>query len=378
MANPQVTSAAVVSAALNTIRVNFDQPMRQDDIFYNLHNWSVTGKTVIAVASTLGASVAVLTLGEEMTTGDLYTVTVENVTNEAAEVISVAFNYAEFSGIGVDPYLSSTLVMGSQSISVSFSESMKPAGLSDTANYVLTSPISASQISVSTIQVFAAFVILTFNVEMTNGALYSLTVDGQFFQDLVGNAISTGDSLQFIGFGTLPEMSSATLEANGRLTVEFNEDMSDDSALVSKYNYLVEPTTAGAAVFVKSVKRINARTVSIEISETTNGTNYVVVAENVRDVAKNPINASADSAAFVGAGASPKVSLVRAIGPNRVDVTFSEEMMDNDDLRDPSHYSFNGGLIVLSATPDPSDARVVALVTSAWTPNTEYTLTITP
>jgi len=135
---------------------------------------------------------------------------------------------------------------------------------------------------------------------------------------------------------------------------------------------------SGASLSCMCRKRINARTVSLEISETTAGAGYVVAADGVRDAAKNEIDPANADANFVGAGDSPRVAMVRAIGPNRVDVIFSEEMLDNDEIRDPSRYSFTGGLTVLSATPDPSDARVVALVTTPWIPNTEYTLTITP
>lgn len=383
MANPQVTTAAVVSAEEHTIRIDFDQTMRQDALFYDVANWSVDSHTIVAVSSKLGVSTALLYLGEEMLTNAYLSARAYNVTNEAAEVVDGAFNTAYFVAQGVAPDLVSASASSPTSILVTFSEPMRVPGRDDPSNYFVLAPIGASEGTIGNVQIDSPTqCTLNLNYELTTGAQYTLLILVSQFLDLAGNAItSTGDykAVYFAGVGSAPQMVSAVLEDNGKLTVTFNEDMCDEGALVAKQNYIVEPTAPGAApVFVKSVKRINARTVSLEISETTAGANYVVAADGVRDMAKNEIDPDHADATFVGAGASPRVTLVRAIGPNRVDVVFSEEMLDNDSIRDPAKYSFTGGLIVLSATPDPADARIVALVTTPWTPNTEYTLTITP
>jgi len=383
MANPQVTTAAVVSAEEHTIRVNFDQTMRQDALFYDVANWSVDSHTIVAVSSKLGVSTALLYLGEEMLTNAYLSVRAYNVTNEAAEVVDGAFNTAYFVAQGVAPDLVSASASSPTSILVTFSEPMRVPGRDDPSNYFVLAPIGASEGTIGNVQIDSPTqCTLNLNYELTTGAQYTLLILVSQFLDLAGNPItSTGNykAVYFAGVGSAPQMVSAVLEDNGKLTVTFNEDMCDEGALVAKQNYIVEPTAPGAApVFVKSVKRINARTVSLEISETTAGAGYVVGADGVRDAAKNEIDPANADANFVGAGDSPRVAMVRAIGPNRVDVIFSEEMLDNDEIRDPSRYSFTGGLTVLSATPDPSDARVVALVTTPWIPNTEYTLTITP
>lgn len=383
MANPKVTTAAVVSAEEHTIRVDFDQPMRQDDVFYDVTNWSVDSHSIVAVSSKLGTSTALLYLGEEMLTNAWLSAKAYNVTNEAAEVIDGGFNTAYFAAQGIAPDIVSASASSPTSILVTFSEPMLVPGRDDPTNYFVIAPIGASEGTIGNVQIDSPTqCTLNLNYELTTGAQYTLLILGSQFLDLAGNAItSTGDykAVYFAGVGSAPQMVSAVLEDNGKLTVTFNEDMCDEGALVAKQNYIVEPTAPGAApVFVKSVKRINARTVSLEISETTAGAGYVVAADGVRDAAKNEIDPANADANFIGAGDSPRVAMVRAIGPNRVDVIFSEEMLDNDEIRDPSRYSFTGGLTVLSATPDPSDARVVALVTTPWTPNTEYTLTITP
>jgi len=383
MANPKVVSASVVDAAQNTIRVDFDQPMSQDVTFYDVTNWTVSSHTVIGVLSKLGTSVALLQLGEEMAIGSGIVAAAYNVTNELAEVVDGGFNTAFFIGDGIAPTLVSASALTPTSLTVLFSEPMRVPGRDEANNYFIFAPIGASTGTIGNVQIDSPTqCTLNLNFEMTDGAQYSLLIVVSQFLDLAGNAIQSGSdytAVYFAGLGLKPQMVSAVLEDSGKLTVTFSEDMCDEGALVAKQNYLVEPTAPGAApVFVKSVKRINARTVSLEISETTAGANYVVAADGVRDMAKNEIDPDHADATFVGAGASPRVTLVRAIGPNRVDVVFSEEMMDNDSIRDPAKYSFTGGLTVLSATPDPADARIVALVTTPWTPNTEYTLTITP
>lgn len=379
MTAPKLASAVVIDAALRHVRVDFDMPVAQDSVFYDTANWQLSDNSVSSVSSSLGSSAALLILDEEMSTGATYTLHVENVTNEIAEVIDPSFDDVDFAGVGVHPTVVSASATGAMTVTVTISESVQTTAAGSPNNYSVRSPIGASQVLVTGVTYPGATTItLHLNREMTNGAGYELTVSDVALVDSYENGMLEDAIIPFTGLGVAPEVSGAELDSAGFLVVTFDEDMYDETALVSRLNYIIVCNTSGAAAaFVKSVKRVSATQVRLEISETTTGASYTVACGNVRDVYFNPINLAANDANFTGAGTTPRITLVKAVGPNRVDVVFSEAMLDTADLRDVSRYAFSGGLSVISAMPDRSDPRVVQLVTSEWVANVEYTLTIT-
>lgn len=378
MTAPKLASAVVVNAASRQVRVDFDMPVAQDSVFYDTSNWQLSDNSVVLVSSSLGSSAALLTLDEEMSTGATYSLHVENVTNEAAEVIDPSFDDVDFTGEGVHPSVVSVVATGPMTVTVTISESVQTTPASLTSHYTLRSPIGASEVVVTGVTYAGATTILLhLNREMTTDAGYSVEISAAALIDSYENEMLATANVPFAGLGTAPQVSTAALDADGFLVVTFNEDMYDETALISRLNYIIGCNTSGAAAaFVKSVKRVSATQVRLEISETTTGASYTVACGNVRDAYFNPIDLAANDANFVGAGTTPRITLVKAVGPNRVDVVFSEPMLDTADLRDTSRYVFSGGLSVISAMPDRTDPRIVQLVTSEWTANVEYTLTI--
>jgi len=87
-----------------------------------------------------------------------------------------------------------------------------------------------------------------------------------------------------------------------------------------------------------------------------------------------PFSVDTNKGSFLGLGELPQILSVEAVGINRVDVTFTETMTDNEAIRNAANYSFNNGLSVLSVLSMSDD--VVKLATSDQVPGTLYTLTI--
>ena len=73
--------------------------------------------------------------------------------------------------------------------------------------------------------------------------------------------------------------------------------------------------------------------------------------------------------------APPSVSGASAISTTSVDVAFNEDL-DQVTSEDPSNYSINGGISVISAQRDASDLSIIHLTTSALTNGVRYTLTV--
>jgi hypothetical protein len=120
--------------------------------------------------------------------------------------------------------------------------------------------------------------------------------------------------------------------------------------------------------------------VDIDLTEMTQGGSYRVTVNtgsgSPTDRYGFTVNLVGCFADFAGVGTAPTVVSVAAVGRNRVDVKFSEPMLDDGgDIRDPGRYTFDGGLSVISVLDVVGDT--VKLVTSDQTAGQLYNLTIT-
>ena len=162
--------------------------------------------------------------------------------------------------------------------------------------------------------------------------------------------------------------------------VTFSEEMLKDDNLSKKTNYTITPQTPGSAfLYINSILPDNVLRpffVDVNVSEMTDGADYKVEVNNITDKDGNPIDVSLNKYTFVGLGGKPYVKRVEAVADNLVKVVFSERMKNNPDLRNPSKYAFNNGLIVIAVQSIEDDA--VILLTSEQDPNLVYDLTVTP
>lgn len=286
----------------------------------------------------------------------------------------------------VPPRLVSVAPTSSTSIRVTFSEGMK-------TNTALLDPISYSiqpnQIGAAGVLVLGVtpqavslptYVDLTVT-EQTNGASYRLTVSG--VSDPSDNPIDPDfNNATFTGTGTLPQLTSISTISSNRVRFAFSEPMLNNLALKTPSNYLLMPVTPGAApLFFDTVdpQGVDFPTyVDVPCSEMTNGASYQggVVTPTMSDKVNNPVDGAHTTATFTGLGTPPSVKEIHAISQNRVDVIFSEPMLDNADIRNPAKYTWSGGLSTLSVLDVLSDT--VSLVTSDQTPNTLYDLSVAP
>jgi hypothetical protein len=165
-----------------------------------------------------------------------------------------------------------------------------------------------------------------------------------------------------------------------RIRVAFDRGMTKDAALLSKYNYDIQTSTPGAVT--PAITSIEAENISqptfvdLIISEMTDGATYEVEVNpnGPIDINGDPIDPDNNTGSVTGVGIRPTIESVTAVGPNRVDVKFSEAMKDNADIRDASNYSFDNGLHVLSVLD--FDYDTVKLITDTQSPGIVYNLTV--
>ena len=179
-------------------------------------------------------------------------------------------------------------------------------------------------------------------------------------------------------------ISSVVPYSDTRIRITFDRPMKKNENLTDVFNYSVSPGVVDAAIV--SFSEIIPESVSspryVDIvldTEMTNGRPYdleIATFDGPTDEDGNPFDSSTNTAVFIGKGTLPEILYVKAISQNRVDVVFTENMLDNSVIRDPLRYSFDKSLSVLSVAG--LDGDTVQLVTSDQTPGELYTLTITP
>jgi len=192
-------------------------------------------------------------------------------------------------------------------------------------------------------------------------------------------------SQSFLATGNMvsaPRLSSVVALSGYKVRFTFDQAMKNDSRLIDPTNYFVTPSSSsGVAVYVSSVEPegvLNPTYVDLTVNEMTGGVGYqgrVNAGLNAPvsrlDIA---INFSGNTASFFGEGENPTIVSVEAIGSNRVDITFSEPMLDNDSIRDPTNYIFDNGLTTIAILNVVSNR--VELVTSDQVPGIIYNLMI--
>jgi len=178
-----------------------------------------------------------------------------------------------------------------------------------------------------------------------------------------------------------PRVVSAAALLSTVVRVHFDQSMTSDSRLEDKANYTLTPAAGGADSYVQGVIPENSTDptyVDLYVNELTDGIAYQV---DVATGAGSPValtgialNALVNVASFTGLGIAPTIAGLQAISANLVDVIFSENMLDNDAIRDFTKYTFDNGLTVSAVMS--VDGNTVRLVTSDQTPGLVYTLTI--
>lgn len=385
---PQVASAEAQDST--TVRVVFNEPMTDDAALNLPGNYVFTETTGVPITASAVTPEAVAdptyvdVTVNEMTDGASYSVEVSNVVDAVGNPIDTANDEAVFTGVGIAPTITVTAT-ALDTIRVSFSEPVVDnAELVDPANYVITPGAGAWPITFDTITPEAVlnptYVDLHVLSEMTTGVdNYEMAVSD--VEDLAGNAMASPTNTDlFGGLGRAPRLSGIDVVSSTKLRFNFDEPMRKDAALLNPANYAVTVLTPGAAnLFFSSVTAQNVATpewVEVDTSEMTDGASYDGAVSNVVDIVGNEIDPGFDSDTFTGVGEAPFVDRLEAVGENRIDVYFNEQMTDNADIRNPAKYSFDNGLATVSVLNVVGEK--VELVTGDQIPGTLYTLTVVP
>jgi len=180
------------------------------------------------------------------------------------------------------------------------------------------------------------------------------------------------------------KISSVVAYSDERIRITFDRPMRKNDNLTDVINYTIAPAAVDTATFffseIISESVPCPRYVDIILdTEMTDGRPYsleIATFDGPVDEDGNPFDASTNTDSFLGNGTLPEILYIEAITLNRVDVVFTENMLDNSVIRDSARYSFDKGLTVLSVAS--LSGGTVQLVTADQTPGELYTLTITP
>lgn len=139
-----------------------------------------------------------------------------------------------------------------------------------------------------------------------------------------------------------PRVISATPSSPTVVRVAFDDEMANNSQLVSKANYQFQPTGGGAVVDVLAVipeATTYPTYVDVTTTEHTDNEGYTVIVSNVTDRYLNAIDPAHDDASYTGQGTLPQLSSAEVRTSTKLRVHFSEEMMLNSALTTPGNYS---------------------------------------
>jgi hypothetical protein len=154
-----------------------------------------------------------------------------------------------------------------------------------------------------------------------------------------------------------PRVSAAAASADDKVQVTYdqavravNASNSDDA--LNPSNYTIS-TGLGVARTVVSVALVQGTPTIVELTldgEMTDGVSYNVQVSNVLSIYGKALNVLFDDADFTGQGTDPAIQSATASSSTTVDVTFTEEMLNNAALTTPTNYSFPGGPTTLTPT----------------------------
>lgn len=286
--------------------------------------------------------------------------------------------------VPVLPTVLSVVALSPTVLRMTFDEPMvNNVALVDPANYSIASLAAgvaiAAQSVVAEAVAFPTFVDIA-TTEHTDAESYEASVTGITSQgaEPIDPIFNVG---AYTGIGTEPRVSAVVALNATKVRVTFDEPMDlNGDELENPLNYTIAPTGGGANVFVSSVvipAGANPSFVELVTSEMTDGAAYEVAVDStgpIRDAAFNPLDSGFDTAAFTGAGDAPELASIVPVSSTRVDVTFNETMKDNADIRDPSNYVWDNGLLTLDVLDFANDT--VKLVTSEQVEGLLYQLTI--
>jgi hypothetical protein len=162
------------------------------------------------------------------------------------------------------------------------------------------------------------------------------------------------------------------------LRVIFNTTMTKDAALSEATYYTITNVTPVAAtcnvLSVTPEDVANPNYVDLEVSDLTDGATYLLtITQSVIKNSSDNFLIGGNAIQYTGVSLAPVINSITTLSNTSIEVQFNKSMRLSD-ISDPSKYSFDKGLSVLSVTVISSS--VVRLTTTSQTPSEFYTLTV--
>src|SRR5690606_34669616 len=221
-------------------------------------------------------------------------------------------------------------------IDVTFSEAVEPVSAS---MFAVSAGAGAAPVSVVSVDLISASKArLSLSAEMTDGAPYSLNVDG--VSDLASNDLDEID-VEFDGLGALPKVTSCLL-IDQELLLTFDKKMLANKALVAETSYSVQSMESGAAqVYIASIRTISEYQIAATLSPMTGGKSYRIYVDGPTDIYLNSIDNTANFANFSGVADTPRIKSIRWISKYRIDVEFTAQMARDRGIESKESYSLS-------------------------------------
>lgn len=172
-----------------------------------------------------------------------------------------------------------------------------------------------------------------------------------------------------------PFISNARAISSTRIRIDFSAPINDSSVLRDQFSYTITTVTTGA--IVPAIQEVfvpgtgPTRTIDLITAEMTDGASYEVNVNNNNVIGEGGA-VTQTPFAFAGIGIAPSVVVVVATSPTTVEIRFSEPIKDFGNVREPTAYIFDNGLIAVDVLELTSN--IVIVETSQQTAGILYSL----
>lgn len=261
-----------VFGSTNTVQVEWDEDMTLDGELYNPANYTITGRTVLAVNPDSVRSVH-LEIYPEIAEADFFWLQVSPaITDIFGASTPDGSRFVQFGGSATLPEVSAAVMPETGRVRVTFSEPlMRTAELEDPTQWSVE-PVTpgAALVTVQEVRINnapnPAFVDLLVT-DVTHGATYAVGVST--LKDAVGNVGNGGAS--FTGVASRPTVKQVKALTARTVEVEFSEPMKDNADLRNPAKY----TWSGGLVTL-AVLSVDAEKVTLSTSEQAADTVYTL------------------------------------------------------------------------------------------------------
>lgn len=326
---------------------------------------------------------AVLLSTSAQKAGKLYTITINNVADNAGNLIK-ANTTVKFAGKAVDktgPAIKSVVSKDGNTISIKFTESSKlnEDTALDVSNYSVEGLTITNATLVKGSNEYTADpeVILDTDTQKA-GKLYTLSI-GTGLLDEFGNAPKQTLTKKFAGTPldtTKLGFETVLATNNDKVKVTFN-DKTDESALdIANYSIDNNLSVVEAEYLVESDGTNNTKVVYLTTSEQVQGKLYTLTVTNILDKAGNGfVSTNTKKFAGVKKDTTPPTATIKSANAGTVVVQFSEDL-DADTASNVLNYKFDNDLGYATSAVYDKATNKVTLTTAAQTAGKMYKLTI--